>query len=210
MYHYAFQSSVLATTSAFLTAVENEDGSYTSSVGNTGQSILGLLTQGSGWTVNGDAPESPARQYGAPPASSNPNGNRDGSYGSLSVNAHGLLAPHVEILSLIEGFLKLKGELASRVHAIAVDNYDLIRGVYNVLLSKVSSLHSFSLTGIQILRRIIEFAVECIGQWQITVPAISFDGSHQSSGSKPQSSYGPPQNSYGPPSTGNVNFNGPY
>lgn len=191
-------------TSATLTATENEDGSYTSSVGNTGRSIIDLLTQGSGWTVNEDSQSPPAvaRQYGVPPPYSNPNGNRDGSYGSISVNAQGLLAPHVEILSLIEGFLKLKGELASRVHAIAVDNYDLIRGVYNVLLSKVSSLHSFSLTGIQILRRIVEFAVECIGQWQITVPAVSFDASHQSSGSKPQSSYGPP--------SGSVNFNGPY
>lgn len=184
--------------------MENDDGSFTSSaVGNTGRSVLDLLTQSSGWTVDDAVRSSPARQYGVPPVYSNPNGNSDGSYGSLSVNAQGLLAPHVEILSLIEGFLKLKGELASRFHAIVVDNYDLIRGVYNVLINKVSTLHSFSLTGIQVLRRIIEFAVECIGQWQITVPSISFGAGHQGSGSRPQSSYGPP-------SSGSVSFNGPY
>lgn len=135
----------------------------------------------------------PNKQYGAPPSP------------SPSVSLHGLLTPPAEILSLIEGFLTLKGEVASRFYNIIADNYDLIKGIYDVLVTKVSTLHSFSLAGVQILRRIIEFAIQCLSQWEITVPAISFDGSHQTSGSLPKTSYGTPSEA-----AVDVSVGGPY
>lgn len=153
--------------------------------------MLSLLAKSEGWSED-DIQSS--RQYGVPPPSSNPNGNSDGSYGALRFRPSNLLAPHAEILSLIESFIKLKGEVASRVHALIVDNYDIITSVYNVLIGKISTLHSFSLAGIQILRRIVEFAVQCLGQWEINVPSISFSGAV----SKP---------SYGTPSIAAGNFN---
>lgn len=178
-----------------LTHTENDDGSYRSDVGNTAQSVLSLLSKSSGWTADSPDDSTASRQYSVPPASSLPDGNQDGSYGGLRLSPVGLLRPHVEILSLIEGFLKLKGEVAARIHAVIVDNYDLIRSIANVLINKISTLHSFSLTGIQILRRIVEFAVRCIGQWEITVPSVSFSGRHQSEGSSPLSSYAEADNS---------------
>lgn len=195
MINYAsLQIALIVPASGFvLTHTENDDGSYRADVGNTAQSVLSLLSKSSGWTADSpadssaDAPTS--RQYSVPPSSSLPDGNPDGSYGGLRLSPSGLLRPHVEILSLIEGFLKLKGEVASRIHAVVADNYDLIRSITNILIGKISTLHSFSLTGIQILRRIVEFAVQCIGQWEITVPSVSFNGRHQSAGSNPVTSY---------------------
>lgn len=173
---------------------------YAQDVGDIGQSIYSLVTKSRGWTDD----EKPAsRQYGVPPPSSNPDGNADGSYGALRFRPSNLLAPHAEILSLVESFIRLKGEVASRFYALVADNYDLIRSVYNVIISKISTLHSFSLVGIQVLRKIVEFAVQCLSQWEITVPSISFGASYESA---PKPSYGTP----GVSAAGNFHAGGYY
>lgn len=81
-----------------------------------------------------------------------------------------LLVPHLEILRLVESFLQLKGEVISRLHALIYDNYDLFRSLYKVFVYKISKLHGFSLQGVKIVRRILEFALNLMGQWQINVP----------------------------------------
>lgn len=128
----------------------------------------------------------PTNQYGAPAASA-----------TSGISLQGLIAPHAEILNLIESFLQLKGDVASRFYNLVSENYDLIRGVVNVAVSKIATLHWFSLTGVQILRRVIEFIVQCVSQWEIVVPSISFDGSHQTSGSVPNTDYGTPSGTAG-------------
>lgn len=173
---------------------------YEKSTGDIGQSILSLLTKSEGWSEDDD--QATSRQYGVSPSYSNPNGNADGSYGNQRFSPGSLLAPHAEILSLVESFIRLKGEVASKFYALVVDNYDIIRSVSNVLISKISTLHSFSLVGIQILRKIVEFAVDCLSQWEITVPSVSFGAS--ASAAKP--SYGVPNKS----SAGNFNNGGYY
>lgn len=75
--------------------------------------------------------------------------------------------------------------MVSKFYAVLADNYDLIRSVYSVIISKISTLHSFSLTGIQILRRIVEFAVQCLSQWEITRPPTNYgvpNGAFQGNG----------------------------
>lgn len=166
---------------------------YEQSTGDIGQSVLSLLTKAQGWA---EEDHEPSRQYRTPLSSMKSNGNGNGDYGGFRIRPSNFLAPHAEILSLIEGFIKLKGEVASKFYALIVDNYDLIRSVYSVIVSKISTLHSFSLIGIQILRRIVEFAVQCLSQWEISVPAISVS---ESSASHPN---------YGVPSVSAGNFQG--
>lgn len=156
------------------------------------------MTKSQGWAEDDDI--EPSIQNGA--ASFNSKRNTDGSYGTLSIRPSNFIAPHVEILTLIEEFVKLKGEVASKFYALIADNYDLIRSVFSVIVSKISTLHSFSLTGIQVLRRIVEFAVQCLSQWQINVPTVSF-GTPSASAQYP--SYGTPSKS-----SGNFNRNGYY
>lgn len=136
-----------------------------------------MLTKSPGWSED-DVP--PARQYGLPSSSNT----------AVHIRPSTYLAPHAEILSLIEGFIKLKGEVASKFYALIADNYDLIRSVSNVLINKIATLHAFSLTGIQILRRIVEFAIRCLSQWEITIPASS-------NGGAPYPTYGTPSTSAG-------------
>ncbi|KRT85333.1 hypothetical protein AMK59_2644 [Oryctes borbonicus] len=81
-----------------------------------------------------------------------------------------LLVPHLEILRLVESFLQLKGQMVSRLHALLYDNFDLFRSLYKVLVYKLSKLHGFSLQGVRIVRRILEFALSLMGQWEISVP----------------------------------------
>lgn len=78
-----------------------------------------------------------------------------------------LLRPQLEILRLVESFLRLKGQMSSRVHALIYDNFDIFKSLYKVLVYKLSRLHGFSLQGIRIIRRIIEFALDLVGQWNI-------------------------------------------
>lgn len=82
-----------------------------------------------------------------------------------------LLVPHLEILRLIDSFLELKGQMAARLHALIYDNFDMFRSLYKVLVYKLSKLHGFSLQGVRIIRRILEFALSLMGQWEINIPS---------------------------------------
>ncbi|XP_017771005.1 PREDICTED: uncharacterized protein LOC108558555 [Nicrophorus vespilloides] len=85
-----------------------------------------------------------------------------------------LLSPKVEVLSLVEAFLRLKGEMASRVNALINDNFDLFQRVYNLFMNKISKVHSITLAGVRCLRKIVEFAVGVISSWEIAKPSVSF------------------------------------
>ncbi|KAF2894956.1 hypothetical protein ILUMI_11217 [Ignelater luminosus] len=74
-----------------------------------------------------------------------------------------LLKPQIEVLHLIEAFLKLKTELVTRLSALINENYDLIKAVINLIFSKVGYLQAFSLTGISVIRKIIDFALNLFG-----------------------------------------------
>jgi hypothetical protein len=165
---------LFALASCRIYSVENADGSFTigldsDSRGESANSLVALLSKSAGYTLDGDYESQPQPQVvEEPPAET-----RD------------LLSPHMEILRLIEIFLKFKGELASRMYAVVTDNYDLIRSVYMTVINKIGSLHSFTLVGIKILRKILEFATALMAQWQISLPPVSLD---LNVGSDPQSS----------------------
>ncbi|KAL3286450.1 hypothetical protein HHI36_000956 [Cryptolaemus montrouzieri] len=120
----------------------------------------------------------PAPVYGAPPppypiASSSNIGFSLGAGGSFTPN--GVLRPHVEILKLVENLVRLKGELVSRAYAVIVDNWELIRSVTATLINNLGTLQAFTLNGIIVLRKIIEFALRLFGSWQVTVPTVNLD-----------------------------------
>lgn len=162
-------------------STENEDGSYTvglqsDSRGESASSVLALLTKSAGYTLNDNfEKQSPEEHY----SHQEPEKESSQFQQQPTLESRGLLGPHLEILQLVEIFLKLKGELASRFHAVVADNYDLIRSVYMTLINKIGSIHSFTLTGIKILRKILEFAVTVLGQWQVNAPSIDFNAENE-------------------------------
>ncbi|EFA06568.1 uncharacterized protein LOC103313521 [Tribolium castaneum] len=155
----------LSTTSCTIYSTENEDGSYTiglnsDSRGESANSVLALLTKSAGYTLNDNQEtQTPERLFHSESAKEQP-----------TLESRGLLEPHLEILQLIEVFLKFKGELVSRLHSLVTDNYDLLRSVYSTLVNKIGNLHSFTLTGIRVLRKVLEFAIALFGQWQMSYP----------------------------------------
>lgn len=109
-----------------------------------------------------------------PPAQSN--GKRVSSnvdFTFTKPSASSIIAPHVEILHIVESFLRLKGEMATRIHALINDNFDLFQSIYNVIVAKASKLHGFTLMGISVIRKILEFAVQMIGTWEVNAPSVS-------------------------------------
>lgn len=80
-----------------------------------------------------------------------------------------LLKPQIEVLHLIEAFLKLKAELVTHLYAIINENYDLIKAVLNLVFSKVTNLQAFTLKGISVLRKIIEFSLYLFGGWNVGI-----------------------------------------
>ena len=147
-------------------SIENPDGSYTightsASRGEAGNSAAAVLSKGAGYTLNENyEPEQEDYQS---------------TLVSEDTESRNLLSPHVEILQLIETFLRFKGELASRVQALISDNWEIIRGVYLAVINKIGTLHTFTLTGIKILRKVLELAVTLMAQWQINLPSVSLD-----------------------------------
>lgn len=87
----------------------------------------------------------------------------------------GVISAKVEILKLLETFVKLKGEFVSRMYAVVVDNWDLIKYLTNAVISRLGTLQAFTVNGIIILRKILEFAYYLFGSWKITVPNVSVD-----------------------------------
>lgn len=90
-----------------------------------------------------------------------------------------LLSPPTEGLRLLEGFLEVKGDVASRLYSLIDNNAGLIRSAYNVVVNSVPTLHSISLTGVQFLRATLEFLIQCISQWENGTPEISYQESSQ-------------------------------
>lgn len=136
---------------------ENDDGSYSigyesQSLGAPEDSVYALLTKATGWTENteNDKLATNEKQFTT----------------GISITKN---VPYVEILKLIESFLRLKGEVVSRVHHLILDNSELIRAVHNTFIGKLATLHNFTLTGIVILRKIVEFASTLFGQWSFSV-----------------------------------------
>ncbi|RZB38773.1 hypothetical protein BDFB_010251 [Asbolus verrucosus] len=160
--------SLFAAVSARIYSFENADGSYTvghtsDSRGQSANSVLALLTKGAGYTTDGNHETQPTASYQQPSSRSEP----------YPVQSRGLLGSHMEILQLIEVFLKFKGELGARLRDLMRDNYDLIRSVYQNILQKIGNLHAFTLMGVKILRKILEFAVTLMVNWQVSLPPVS-------------------------------------
>lgn len=78
-----------------------------------------------------------------------------------------VMAPQIEVLALLESFIRLKGELIRRFYALFYDNADLIRDVGNFIFNKLDRLQSFTLRGITVFRHILEFALRQIGEWHV-------------------------------------------
>ncbi|XP_044265633.1 uncharacterized protein LOC123011964 [Tribolium madens] len=160
----------LSTVSCTIYSTENEDGSYTiglnsDSRGESASSVVALLSKSAGYTLNDDYQKQVPENYF----------HQESLKEQPALESRGLLEPHLEILQLIEVFLKFKGEVFSRLHGLVTDNYDLIRSVYSTLINKIGNLHSFTLTGIRILRKVLEFATVLFGQWQVNLPSFSPD-----------------------------------
>lgn len=67
--------------------------------------------------------------------------------------------PYVEMLRLVQAFLKIKGEMAGRLWALLNDNAHIVAALRDTLVAKLSTLHTFTLSFITVLRKILEFAV---------------------------------------------------
>ncbi|KAL1513045.1 hypothetical protein ABEB36_002525 [Hypothenemus hampei] len=71
--------------------------------------------------------------------------------------------PYVEILKLVQSFLKIKGEIASQVYALFNDNAHIWIALRDTLITKISTLHNFTLNFIIVLRKVLEFASSLFG-----------------------------------------------
>ncbi|KAF2894957.1 hypothetical protein ILUMI_11218 [Ignelater luminosus] len=76
-----------------------------------------------------------------------------------------ILKPKLEILRLIEAFIKLKAKLITSFQALVNENYDLIKAVFNLIVGNAAHLHIFTLKGISVLRKIIEFVLYLSSNW---------------------------------------------
>lgn len=95
---------------------------------------------------------------------------------NLNINVRGILGPPTEILRLLEGFLQIKGYVVSGIYKLIDDNYDFLRSAYSVVVNNAGTIHSVSLGGVQILRSVLEFFIQILNEWEVTVPSISFRG----------------------------------
>lgn len=86
-----------------------------------------------------------------------------------------MLAPPAELLSLIEGFLEVKGDVASRLYRLIDNNSELIRSAYGVIVNNAGTVHSITLTGVQLLRGVLEFVIQCLNQWEVSAPVVSYE-----------------------------------
>lgn len=83
--------------------------------------------------------------------------------------------PSLELLDLIESFVKLKYEIVSMLQRMFNENFHLIRDVFNVIVSKVDKIRGFTLMGIRVIRNIVQFAYYLIEQWKGSKPVVSVD-----------------------------------
>ncbi|XP_066262172.1 uncharacterized protein [Euwallacea similis] len=87
------------------------------------------------------------------------------STASLQVNKQ---VPYLEVLKLVQSFLKLKGEMAGRIWALINDNTHILAALRDTLITKISTIHNFTLTLIVILRKVMEFAVSLFGNSSVS------------------------------------------
>ncbi|XP_018320164.1 uncharacterized protein LOC108733481 isoform X2 [Agrilus planipennis] len=106
-----------------------------------GNALVNLLSGKQGWTENGPIQEIPIESY---PLSDKPQ----------------LFAAQIELLRLLEMLVQVKGEVFSRVNDIVLNNYELITAILNLLINKIKALHNFSLAGLSVVRRILEYAAD--------------------------------------------------
>lgn len=90
-------------------------------------------------------------------------------------SASSVLKPKVEILKLLESFIKLKAEIVTKLYAVAVDNWDSIVYLFNAFINNIGTLSAFTVNGIVILRNVLEVAARLFSSWQITVPNVNVD-----------------------------------
>lgn len=94
-----------------------------------------------------------------------------------------VLRPKLQILGLIEAFLKLKAKLITSFQAIVNNNYDLIKAVFNLVTSKAAGLQVILLNGITVLRKIIEFALYLFSDLNVGVSStVSLGAPHHGYG----------------------------
>ncbi|XP_066155633.1 uncharacterized protein [Euwallacea fornicatus] len=84
---------------------------------------------------------------------------------SLQVNKQ---VPYLEVLRLVQSYLKLKGEMAGRLWALINDNAHILTALRDTLITKISTIHNFTLTLIVILRKVMEFAVSLFGNSSVS------------------------------------------
>ncbi|KAF5305079.1 hypothetical protein FQA39_LY09341 [Lamprigera yunnana] len=110
----------------------------------------------------------------------------------LTVNKNVVLAPQVEIFRFVEAFVLFKKELLARFQHIINENWELIRGVINMILGKLQKLQGATLVFISILRQILEFAVNIFSSFRINLPSISLGVSGHADSVHPSETYGVP------------------
>lgn len=142
-----------------LTDFENDDGSYSVGTnihtrGDTSDAVYALLSKSNGWT---DASANYIEE------------DQQRQRQNFQFSGTAIKVPFSEIIRLIEAFVQVKGEIASRLNHLLSDNSELIRAVWNTLVTKIGTLHSFTLNGLVVLRKIMEFAAQLFGQWSINV-----------------------------------------
>ncbi|KAF5305078.1 hypothetical protein FQA39_LY09340 [Lamprigera yunnana] len=108
----------------------------------------------------------------------------------VTVNKDIVLAPQVEIFRFLEAFVRFKTELLARLQHIINDNWELIRGVINVLIGKLQKLHGVALVFISILRQILEFAVNIFSSFSFNLPSIGVGVSGHTDPVHPSPNYG--------------------
>ncbi|XP_044746776.1 uncharacterized protein LOC123308254 [Coccinella septempunctata] len=139
----------------------------------TGGNIWDMLINGDSINYIKSLQKAPYYVPPRPVASSSSVGFSVGGGGSIAPFA--ILKPKAEILKLIESFIRLQGEVGSRLYALVVDNWELIRYLSNTVINNIGYLQSFTVNGIITLRKILEFANRLFASWEITVPNVSVD-----------------------------------
>lgn len=80
-------------------------------------------------------------------------------------NIMGRLEPRAELLQLIASFIKLQSELGSKVSALIADNVELIKALTQTFMKHLGNLHQYTLNGIQVFRKILQFAMSMLDTW---------------------------------------------
>ncbi|CAH0550070.1 unnamed protein product [Brassicogethes aeneus] len=139
---------------------ERDDGSFTigqnyNTRGQPHDSIYALLSKSSGWTGVSRMLEEEFNEVQP----------RQSFQGTAFISK----LPYSEILRALEAFIRLKGEIGSRLSALYLDNREIIRAVGQTLIGKLGLLHGFTLNGIILLRKLLEFAGQLFGNWNVNV-----------------------------------------